>query len=52
VYARIPAVVLYAQTESIEVTGTPSSPGLGPFVMDFNGTGVMGTVEPAANHTA
>jgi hypothetical protein len=52
VYARIPAMVLYAQTERIEVASAPSSPGAGPFMMDFYEPRIMWTVEPAAHHTA
>jgi hypothetical protein len=33
-----------AQTEGVKVTGAPASPGPSPFMMDFNGTGIMGAV--------
>jgi hypothetical protein len=51
VYARIPSVVLYAQTERIEVTGAPASPRAGPFVVYLYRPRIMGAVEPAAHHT-
>ena len=52
VYARIPAVVLYAQTEGVEVTGAPASPRPGPLVVDLHRPRIMGAVESPANHTA
>ena len=52
VYARIPAVVLYAQAEGVEMAGAPASPRPGPFVMNFDRGRIMGTVESSANHTS
>jgi len=44
--------VLYAQTKGVEVTGAPSSPRPGPFVMDLYRPRIVGPVEPAADHAA
>jgi len=44
--------VLYAQTEGVEVIGTPASPGAGPFMMDLHRPRIVGSVKPAAHHTA
>ena len=51
-YAAVAAVVLYAQTECVEVAGTPPSPRPGSFVMDLHRPRIMRAVEPTADHTA